>query len=175
MPLAVDDDDGDLALTLGERVAGPEISTQRPHHLRQPGVVHPDLVRPAERATGLDQRTITLLLLRRHLIVRNFGVAAEGWCMGIWDFLLTSIGEIFCDGGPTCRPDTHIRSARRSSSSHTRRQMRTNIDIDDELMTKAGDGAITDRTLNPCHRVCPAPARINRRLPDLPAGSIPTY
>jgi len=36
--------------------------------------------------------------------------------------------------------------------------MRTNIDIDDELMTKAGNGAITDRTLHPGHRVCPAPA-----------------
>ena len=65
MPLAVDDDDGDLALTLGQRVAGPEISTQRPHHLRKPGVVHPDLVRPAERTAGLDQRAISLLLRRR--------------------------------------------------------------------------------------------------------------
>ena len=64
MPLAVDDDDGDLALTLGQRVAGPEISTQRPHHLRKPGVVHPD-PRPAERTAGLDQRAISLLLRRR--------------------------------------------------------------------------------------------------------------
>ena len=53
--------------------------------------------------------------------------------------------------------------------------MRTNIDIDDELMTKAGNGAITDRTLNPGHRVCPAPAGMNRRLPELPARCIPTY
>src|ERR1700734_4036315 len=82
MPLAVDDDDGDLALTLGQRVAGPEISTQQPHHLRKPGIVHPDLVRAAERTTNLDQRAITLLLRRRHLIVRNFGVPAEGWCIG---------------------------------------------------------------------------------------------
>jgi hypothetical protein len=55
--------------------------------------------------------------------------------------------------------------------------MRTNIDIDidDELMTKAGNGAITDRTLHPGHRVCPAPAGMNRRLPELPTGCIPTY
>ena len=53
--------------------------------------------------------------------------------------------------------------------------MRTNIDIDDELMTKAGNGAITDRTLHPGHRVCPAPAGMNRHLPELPTGCIPTY
>src|ERR1700726_1953243 len=60
-------------------LAGAKISTQRPHHLRQLWVVHPDLVRPAERAAGLDQQAITLLLLRRHLVIRNFGIAAKGW------------------------------------------------------------------------------------------------
>jgi hypothetical protein len=41
--------------------------------------------------------------------------------------------------------------------------MRTNIDNDDELMTKAGNCAITDRTLNRGHRGFPAPAGMNRR------------
>src|SRR6266851_6480397 len=37
MPLAVDDDDGDLALALAQRITGAEIGTERPHHLGQLG------------------------------------------------------------------------------------------------------------------------------------------
>jgi hypothetical protein len=86
MPLAVDDNDDDLALALGERIAGAEISAQRPHHLRQLRAVHPNLVRPAEGTAGLDQRAITLLLLRRHLVIGNFGIAAKGWRIGHFGF-----------------------------------------------------------------------------------------
>src|SRR5258705_6600976 len=86
MPLAVDDDDGDLALPLAQRVAGAEMRAQWPHHLRQLGVVHPNLVWAAKRAASLDQRAITHLLLRRHLVIGNFGVAAKAWRIGHFGF-----------------------------------------------------------------------------------------
>jgi hypothetical protein len=40
MKRAGDDADGDLPLALAERVAGAEMRPERPHHLRQLGVVH---------------------------------------------------------------------------------------------------------------------------------------
>src|ERR1700730_11074055 len=43
MPPAVDDDDADFALTLAQRIAGTKIALNG-HHLRQLGVVPPDLV-----------------------------------------------------------------------------------------------------------------------------------
>src|ERR1700752_1384911 len=82
MPFAVDDAHRDIALALLQRIAGAEMSAHRPHHLRQLGVVHPDLVWPAERTAGLDQRAITLLLLRRHLVIGNFDIAAKGRRIG---------------------------------------------------------------------------------------------
>src|SRR5205814_9390692 len=78
MPSAVDYDDGDLALALGERVAaGGEIGAQRSRGLYQLGVMHPDLARPAGRATGLDEQAIARLLLRCHFVIRDLGVASE--------------------------------------------------------------------------------------------------
>src|SRR5260370_21270070 len=83
MPVAVDDNDGDLAFALGERVAaGVEIGPERSRGLYQLSVMHPDLARPAGRATGLDQKAIALLLFRRHLVIRDLGVAAEGRRLG---------------------------------------------------------------------------------------------
>ena len=83
MPFAVDDDDGDLALALGERVAaGVEMGPERSRGLYQLGVMHPDLARPAGRTTGLEQKAIAFLLLLRHLVIRNLGVAAEGRRLG---------------------------------------------------------------------------------------------
>ena len=82
MPLAVDDDDGDLALALAQRIASAEIGTQRPHHLGQLGVVHPDPVRPAQLAARFDQRSVALLLFRRHPVGGNLGIAAKGRGVG---------------------------------------------------------------------------------------------
>src|SRR2546425_7584826 len=84
MKLAADDADGDLALALAERVAGAEMRPERPHHLRQLGVVHIDLVRAGQPAARLDQRAIAFLLLRRHLIIGNLGIASESGCLGHW-------------------------------------------------------------------------------------------
>src|SRR5205814_558729 len=44
--------------------------------------MHPDLARPAGRATGLDEKAIAFLLLRRHFVIRDLGVAAEGRRLG---------------------------------------------------------------------------------------------
>src|SRR5205085_6213802 len=83
MPFAVGDDDGDLALALGERVpAGVEMRSERADRFRQLGVVHPDLPRPAQWAARLDQLVVARLLLRRHPVVRDLGIAAEGWRLG---------------------------------------------------------------------------------------------
>src|SRR5713101_3878130 len=82
MPFAVDDAHGDLALALAERVARAEMRTKLPHHLGQLGVVHIDLVRAGQPAARLDQRAIALLLLRRHLVVRDLGIAAKGGRVG---------------------------------------------------------------------------------------------
>jgi hypothetical protein len=43
---------------------------------------HPNLARPAGRATGLDQKAIPLLLFRRHLVIGNFSVTAKGRRIG---------------------------------------------------------------------------------------------
>src|ERR1700726_648185 len=83
MPFAVDDADGDLALALGKRVmAGMEMSAERSRGLRQLGVMDPDLARPANLTADLDQRAISLLLLRRHLVIGDLGVTAKGWRIG---------------------------------------------------------------------------------------------
>src|SRR5437773_2081560 len=83
MPLAVDDDDGDLALALAERIAaGVEMRAERRRRLYQLRVVHPDLARPAGGAADLHQKTIALLLFRRHLVIRDLGVTAESRCFG---------------------------------------------------------------------------------------------
>src|SRR5262249_60707350 len=51
VPLAVDDDDGDLALALAERIAaGVEMPAERSDRLRQLWVLDPDFARPAQRA-----------------------------------------------------------------------------------------------------------------------------
>src|SRR5262245_59046733 len=81
-PFAGDDADSDLALA--ERVAGAEIRPERPHHLRQLGVVHIDLVRAGQSAARLDQRAVAFLLLRRHLLIGNLGIASERGCLGHW-------------------------------------------------------------------------------------------
>src|SRR5689334_3492904 len=100
MPFAVDDADGDLALTLGKRVmAGMEMGAERSRSLRQLGVVDPDLARPAELAADLDHGVITLLLLRRHLLVRNLGVPAKGGRIGHFGFPSRWIGGASCYGG----------------------------------------------------------------------------
>ena len=44
--------------------------------------MHPDRARPAGRATRLDQKAIALLLLRRHLVIRDLREAAEGRHLG---------------------------------------------------------------------------------------------
>src|SRR3984893_13975169 len=78
MPFAVDDDDGNLALALGERVAaGMEMRTERRRRLHQFGIMHPDLARPAGGPPHLDQKAIALLLLRRHLVIGDLGIAAK--------------------------------------------------------------------------------------------------
>jgi hypothetical protein len=83
MPFAVDDADGDLALALGKRVMlGMEMGAERSSSLCQLGVMDPDLARPAELAADLDQKAITVLLLRRHLLIGDLGVPAEGWRIG---------------------------------------------------------------------------------------------
>jgi len=87
MPFAVDDDNGDLALALAERVmAGVEMGAERPRGFRQFGVVHPDLARPADSAAGLDQRAVALLLFRRHPVIGDLGVTAKGWRFGHFGF-----------------------------------------------------------------------------------------
>src|SRR5438045_9199460 len=55
---------------------------ERAHYLRQLWVVHPDLVRAGQPAARLDQRAVGVLLLRRHLVVGDFGIASEGRCLG---------------------------------------------------------------------------------------------
>src|SRR6516164_2822422 len=82
MPFAVDDDDGDLALALAQGIAGAEIGTERPHYLHELGVVHVDFVRVGQTPARLDQRTIALLLLRRHPVVGDLGIAAKGRRVG---------------------------------------------------------------------------------------------
>src|ERR1700730_6603605 len=83
MPFAVDDDDGDLALALGKRVtAGMEMRTERRRRLHQFGIMHPDLARPPGRAANCDQEAIALLLLRRHLVIGDLGVAAKSRRLG---------------------------------------------------------------------------------------------
>src|SRR4030095_6735259 len=92
MPLAVDDDDGDLALALAERIAGSEMRSEGAHHLRQLRVVHPDLVGAGQTAARLDQRAVGVLLLRAHLVVGNLGIASEGRRLGHLGLL--SSGEL---------------------------------------------------------------------------------
>ena len=76
-PFAVDDDDGDFALA--ERiVAGVKMAAVRRRDLRQLRVVHPNLVGSAERPAGFDREPVALLLLGGHLVIGDFGVAAEG-------------------------------------------------------------------------------------------------
>src|ERR1700722_18152862 len=83
MPFAVDDDDGDLALTFAERVfARLEMSAERRRNLRQFRVVHPNLVGSTERTAGLDRKPVAFLLLRRHLVIGDLGVAAKGGRLG---------------------------------------------------------------------------------------------
>src|SRR2546423_10907444 len=77
-PLAGDDDDRDLAFALGQRVmAGVKMAAERSYRLRQLGIVHPHLARPAQRTAVLEQRATALLLLGRHLVIRNLGIATE--------------------------------------------------------------------------------------------------
>src|ERR1700737_1292784 len=82
MPFAVDDDDGDLALAFAQGIAGAEISSERPHYLHELGVVHIDFVRSGQAPARLDQRAIAFLLLRRHLVVGDLGIAAESGRLG---------------------------------------------------------------------------------------------
>src|SRR5271169_5678775 len=82
MPSAGDDDDGNLALALAERIAGAKMRAKRAGDRRQLRVVHPDLGWPGQAAAALDQPAISLLLLRRHPIVRDLGVTAEGRGLG---------------------------------------------------------------------------------------------
>ena len=55
---------------------------ERPGDLRQLRIVHPDLARPGEPAAGLHHGAIAFLLLRRHLLVGDLGVATKGWRVG---------------------------------------------------------------------------------------------
>src|SRR5262249_43957724 len=71
-----------LALALAERVAGAEMRPEWPHHLCQLRVVHIDLVWARQPAARLDQRAIAFLLLRRHLLIGNLGIASERGCLG---------------------------------------------------------------------------------------------
>src|ERR1700731_3281563 len=83
MPFAVDDDDGDLALALRQGIsAGVKMRAERRRRLRQLGIMHPDLAWPAGGAPDLDEKPIALLLLRRHLVIGDLGIAAKGWCVG---------------------------------------------------------------------------------------------
>jgi len=82
VPFAGDDADSNLALALGERVAGAEMRPERPHHLRQLGVVHIDLVRAGQPTARLNQRAIAFLLLGRHLLIGNLGIASKRGCLG---------------------------------------------------------------------------------------------
>src|SRR5437868_12558855 len=76
------------------------MGTERSRGLYQLRVMHPNLARPASRATGLDQKAITFLLLRRHLVIRDLGVAAEGWCLGHIGLPSGWIGDSSCNGTP---------------------------------------------------------------------------
>src|ERR1700730_8394539 len=83
MPFAVDDADGDLALALGKRVMlGMEMGAERSRGLCQLGVVDPDLARSADLTADLDQKAITVLLLRGHLLIGDLGVPAKGGRIG---------------------------------------------------------------------------------------------
>src|SRR5215471_3161339 len=87
MPFAVDDADGDLAFPFAERVvAGMEMGAERGRSLRQLGIVHPDLARPADLAAGLFHKAIALLLLCSHLVVRDLGITAKGGGLGHFGF-----------------------------------------------------------------------------------------
>src|ERR1051326_5092631 len=48
----------------------------------QLGVVHPDLRRAAGRPPHLDEKPIPLLLLRRHLVIGDLGIAAKSRRLG---------------------------------------------------------------------------------------------
>ena len=82
MKRAADDADRDLALALAERIAGAEMRPERPHHLRQLGVVHIDLVRAGQPTARLNQRAIGILLLRGHLLIGNLGITSERGGLG---------------------------------------------------------------------------------------------
>src|ERR1700760_1232457 len=82
MPFAVDDDDCDLSLALGKRIACAEIGAELAHHVGEFGIVYPDLVRTTDGTAAFDQRSVSRLLLRRHLLVRDFGIAAKCWALG---------------------------------------------------------------------------------------------
>ncbi len=78
MPVAGDDAHGDLALALAQRIAaGLEMRAERAGDLRERRIVDPDLGRAGQTAARLDQRVVAGLLLRGHLIVGDFGIAAE--------------------------------------------------------------------------------------------------
>src|SRR3984893_17420704 len=108
MPFAVDDADGDLALALRERVpAGVKMRAEQSCCLRQLGVVYPDLARPAHLAAGLDQRSITSLLLRRHLVIGDLGIAAKSRRVGH-----QAISSYRLIAGISCRSAGHMSMSR---------------------------------------------------------------
>src|SRR5215469_9894032 len=108
MPFAVDDADGDFALALGKRVmAGMEMGAERPRRPRQLWIVHPDLARPSDAAADLDQRAITLPLLRRHLVKGDLGVTAKGWRIGHIGFLSLHESESYRSASQTFGAGRH--------------------------------------------------------------------
>jgi hypothetical protein len=82
MKRADEDADRALALALAERIAGAEMRPERPHHRRQLGVVHIDLVRAGSPTARLKQRAIACLLLVRHLLLENLGIASKRGGLG---------------------------------------------------------------------------------------------
>src|SRR3984957_16721620 len=92
MKPAGDDTDGDLALALGERVtAGVERGPEWPPGFRS---LYPDFARPGEPATALDHCAIALVLLRRHLFIRDLSITTKGWRIRHFGFLPGLCGQV---------------------------------------------------------------------------------
>jgi hypothetical protein len=70
-------------------MAGVEVGAKRRRRRGQLGIVHPDLAWPADLAADLFDQAIALLLLRRHLVIRYFGVTAKGRHLGHFSFLMS--------------------------------------------------------------------------------------
>ena len=75
--------DGDLALALGQRIAGAEIARRAgPSHSPASGCARRSCSGPGSRPRVSINALVGLLLLRRHLVVGDLGIASESRRVG---------------------------------------------------------------------------------------------